>query len=151
MSPDGDAKGKQKNSGFFFIRLSRYSAVSVSQQHIYCQLPTQSRTCKNMQSLFLLSVIIWFADAELKPRKGKSRPRWCVYVSGAKYDAWKLDSTRRCFLFDHNITLVIKRIFGIRLIQNLFTPMWHRRSQRFLTLLILMVCRWTCATFFCLH
>lgn len=76
----------------FFILVSRYSAVSVSQQHIYCQLPTQSRTCKNMQSLFLLSVIIWFADAELKPRKGKSRPRWCVYVSRAKYDAWKWDS-----------------------------------------------------------
>lgn len=74
-SPGGGAKGELRNVLFFLMLVSRYSAVSVSQQHIYCELPTQSRTCKNMQSLFLLSAIIWFADAELKARKGKSRPR----------------------------------------------------------------------------
>lgn len=31
-----------------------------------------------MKSLFLFCFIIWFADAELKPRKGKTRPCWCL-------------------------------------------------------------------------
>lgn len=86
FSPEGgaiDQSRKMLDSVFFlffFLTLvSHCPAVSASQKHIYCALKALSSTCKKMKSMFLLCFIVWFADAELKPRKGKTRPCWCLF------------------------------------------------------------------------
>lgn len=84
---------KKKVEIFFFILVSHCPAVSVLQKHIYCALRTQSRTCKKMKSTFLFFFIIWFADAELKPRKGKIETLLMLILSWS--DVWRLEIRKK--------------------------------------------------------
>jgi len=60
---------------FFYPCFTLSCSFCPAEAHIYCGLENQLRTCEKMKSLLLFFFIFWPAAAELKPRKGKSRPR----------------------------------------------------------------------------